>query len=149
MKILIVDVQGFQISDTTFSPKELAVYDGKASSHYVFRAPFHFYTLPSHLQQQANWLMNNHHCINWNEGFTPVFLFPKILQRIFRDADLVYVKGREKAKFIRSYTNKHVIEIEEQPALSPSRPSCMHHSKSPSYCALSNVYSLYKLYVME
>lgn len=146
---VILDVQGFKISETTFSPKELAAYDGRSVSHFVFRAPFPFCALPQHLQQQANWLMNNHHCINWDEGFTPVHLFPKILQRLVRDAHIVYVKGYEKAQFIRSHTKKHIIEIEEQPALSVSTPSCMHHSTSLCYCALSNVYHLYQHYIMQ
>lgn len=146
---VIVDVQGFKISEKTLSPKELAAYDGNTLSHYIFRAPFPFETLPQHFQKQANWLVNNHHCINWDEGFTPVFLFPKIVERLLRDADVVYVKGNEKAKFLRNYTSKHIIEIEEQPALSAAKPSCMYHLKSVCHCALSNVYHLYEHYVMQ
>lgn len=146
---IIVDVQGFKTSDKTFSPKELATYDGRMVSHHIFRAPFPFNTLPKHLQQQANWLANNHHCIEWDEGFTPAFLFPKVLQRLVQDANVVYVKGPEKTKFLRNYTNKHIIEIEEHPALPKSQPSCMHHGKSHCYCALSNVYHLYEHYVMQ
>lgn len=146
---VIVDVQGFKISEKTFSPKELAAYDGHTISHYVFKSPFPFGTLPPHFQQQAKWLMNNHHCIDWDEGFTPGFLFPKILERLLRDADVVYVKGCEKATFLRNYTRKHIIEIEEHPALSASQPSCMHHMQTLCYCALSNVYHLYQHYVMQ
>lgn len=146
---VILDVQCFKISEKTFSPKELAVYDGNAVSHYIFRAPFPFSTLPPHLQAEANWLMNNHHCIDWDEGFTPTYMFPKILQRLVRDADVVYVKGREKAAFLRNYITKPIIEIEERPALSAYKPTCMYHSKPLCYCALSNVYHLHKHYVME
>lgn len=144
----IVDVQGFKISDKEFSPKELASYNGNVMSHYIFRAPFPLSTLPLPLQQQAKWVSNNHHCIEWDEGFTPVHLFPKILQRLVRDAHVVYVKGYEKVKFLQKYTDKHIIEIEEHPALSPSEPSCMYHVKSHCYCALSNVYHLHQHYVM-
>lgn len=146
---LVLDVQGFMTAGKTFTPKELAVYDGTAIAHYVFRAPFAFRYLPEHLQHQATWLMNNHHCINWSEGFTPVNLFPHILSRLLQEADLVYVKGREKADFIRKHTKKQVVEIEEKPALSATHVSCIHHSRSICYCALSNVYQLYKLYVMD
>lgn len=146
---VIVDVQGFKISPKTFSPKELATYDGKLISHYIFRAPFRFQDLPHDLQKQANWLMNNHHCIDWNEGFTPVFQFRHILERAIQDADVVYVKGGEKASYLRKYSSKPIIEIEEQPALSRSPPACMHHLCSPCYCALSNVYHLYHTYVMN
>lgn len=146
---VIVDVQGFKIADKTFSPKELAAYNGHGVSHYIFRAPFPFSTLPQRFQEEANWLMNNHHCIHWDEGFTPAYMFPKILRRLVRDADVVYVKGCEKAAFLRTYIDKCIIEIEERPALSASKPICMHHLKSLCYCALSNVYHLHEHYAME
>lgn len=146
---IVLDVQGFMISGQTFSPKELAIFDGQTISHYIFKAPFPFSTLPPDLQTQAKWLINNHHGIPWNEGYTPCFLFPTILERLLKDADVVYVKGREKRNFLRRYTKKPIIEIEEYPALSATQPSCMYHSKVPCYCALSNVYHLYKHYVME
>lgn len=142
-------MQGFKISAKMFTPKELAVYDGYGISHYIFKAPFPFSTLPQHLQDEATWVMNNHHCIHWDEGFTPAYMFRKILQRLVQDADVVYVKGREKAAFLRNYITKHIIEIEERPALSASKPTCMHHLKSPCYCALSNVYHLHEHYVMQ
>lgn len=146
---LAVDVQGFMTADKTFTPKEVAAYDGIRSSHFVFKAPFPFTLLPQHLQQQATWLMSNHHCIPWSEGFTPVHMFPQILDRLLQDVEVVYVKGREKSDFIRKHTNKQVLEIDEQPALNAMQASCIHHSRSVCYCALSNVYQLYKFYVME
>lgn len=146
---LIVDIQGFKTNDKTFTPKELAAYNGNSISHYIFKPPFPFDALPLHLQKQASWLMANHHSIDWDEGFTPAFLFPKILRRLLQDVEIIYMKGREKVSFLKGYTNKPIIEIEEQPALSPTQPSCMHHMKPVCYCALSNVYHLYNHYVME
>lgn len=144
-----MDIQGFKTSDKIFTPKELAAYNGDCISHYLFKSPFPFTSLPQHLQKQATWLMTNHHCIDWDEGFTPAFQFPRILRRLLRDVDVVYVKGREKVTFLKRYTDKPIIEIEEQPALSPTHSSCMHHMKPVCYCALSNVYHLYNHYVME
>lgn len=146
---MIIDVQFFKIGNNTYMPKELAAYNGSAVSHYVFRRPFQFCLLPEPLQKQATWLMNNHHCIDWDEGFTPTFQFRIIIERVLRDADEVYVKGSEKASFLRKYTDKPILEIEERPPLSPSQPACIYHSKSICYCALSNVYHLYNHYVME
>lgn len=146
---IVLDVQGFITADKRFTPKELATYDGATISHHVFKPPFPFDRLPSKFQQQAVWLMNNHHCIPWSEGFTPTHHFADILNRLLKNADFVYVKGREKAEFIRHYTNKPVIEIEEHPALTPTKAACMSHSKSVCYCALSNVYYLYRFYIME
>jgi hypothetical protein len=146
---LIVDVQGFKIAEKKFFPKELAAYDGHGVSHHIFRSPFPFYTLPKQFQEQANWLTRNHHSIPWDEGFTPAYMFPKILKRLVRNVDVVYVKGREKAEFLRTYITNPIVEIEEQPALPPSKPICMHHLTAICHCALSNVYQLHEHYVME
>lgn len=146
---LVLDVQGFKTSQKIFQPKELAAYDGIHVSHYIFKPPFPLHTLPHDLQQQAKWLMHNHHCINWMEGYTPIHSFKDIMQRLTKNVDVVYVKGSEKANYLRTFTDKRVVEFDEQPALSPSIPSCMYHSHSPCMCALSNVYHLYNNYVMQ
>lgn len=144
-----MDVQGFKIGNKTFYPKELAVYDGNAISHFIFRPPFPFKTLPEDLQRQAKWLMHNHHCIDWNEGFTPAFMISKILQRLLRDADTVYVKGKEKTTYLQTFSDKTIIELDEQPALRESAPFCMYHTNPICVCALSNVYNLYHQYIMN
>lgn len=149
MKIVVVDVQGFKTSKTNFTPKELAVYDGTLISHYIFKPPFTFHILDVEFKKQANWLSQNHHCLDWTDGFTPSFSFPHIIQRLTKDADYVYVKGLEKATYIRSFISTPVIEFDEQPALVPTEPSCFYHLKSPAICALSNVYYLYHNFVME
>lgn len=149
MKLVVLDVQGFNTSQKQFVPKELAVYDGVRISHYIFKPPFPLHHLPEEFKKQALWLNNNHHCMNWSEGFTPHFLFPQIIRQLTQDVDYVYVKGHEKAAFIRIYISKPVIEFEEQPALIPLNPSCFYHMKSPAICALSNVYHLYDNFVMK
>ena len=147
--IVVMDVQGFKIGNKTFYPKVLAVYDGNAISHFIFRPPFPFKTLPDDLQRQEKWLMHNHHCIDWNKGFTPAFLLPKIIERLLRDVDTVYVKGKEKAEYLQRFVKKTIVELEEQPALRESTPSCMYHTSPLCICALSNVYSLYQEFIMK
>lgn len=147
--MIVIDIQGFKTSDKTFTPKELATYDGSHISHYIFKAPFKFNCLDAKLQNEAIWLMKNHHCIDWNEGVIPAFLFKQILSRLVKDADMVYVKGREKAEFIRKHITMKVIELDEQPALTPLEPSCLFHKTSKCMCALTNVYHLYNNYSMQ
>lgn len=147
--IVVMDVQGFKIGNKSFYPKELAIYDGNAVSHFIFRPPFPFKTLPEDLQRQANWLMHNHHCVDWNDGFTPAFMLPKILQRLLRDADTVYVKGKEKAMYLQKFSEKTITELGEQPALRASTPSCMYHTDPICICALSNVYNMYQEFIMN
>lgn len=140
---LIIDIQGFVIDKKKFIPKELAAYNGKEISHYIFKAPFSFDMLSPSLQKTAIWLMENHHCLNWKETGTPLHHFEKIIKNICDKADIIYVKGTEKAKYIRNFTNKPVIELNEQPALQKSKPKCLYHLSDLCMCALSNVYYLF------
>lgn len=147
--MLVLDVQGYKISKNTFTPKELAFYDGIRFSHYIFKPPFPWQMLQPEFKKQAIWVMNNHHCIKWEEGFTPHYYFPQILQRICQKSDAIYVKGLEKAAFIRKFTSTPVHEFGEQPALVAREVSCYYHSNTICYCALTNVKYLFNNYVRE
>ena len=149
MKLLIVDVQGFKIENNKFIPKELAAYDGSKICHYVFRPPFDIRYLPPNLHKQAVWLMKNHHCISWNEGYTPIHKVSEIIKNFTEKADHVYVKGREKSEYIRKYSLKPVIELDENPSLQENEAHCFYHSKSPCICALTNVYNFYNNHLMN
>lgn len=143
MKMLTLDVQGFMIENKKFIPKELAAYDGNQICHYIFKPPFDIKFLPSNLQKQAAWLIKNHHGILWKEGFTPVHKFTDIIKTLTEKVDQVYVKGKEKAEYIRNYSSKPVIELDEVPPLQKERPTCFYHSESICMCSLTNVYYLY------
>lgn len=140
---LVLDIQGFKIEKNKFIAKELAAFDGKRISHFVFRPPFPLDYLPPTYHKQATWLMNNHHCISWEDGFTPLHKFRGIVQWLTEDSDVVYVKGKEKATYVKQFATTPVIELEEQPNITTSEPSCFFHTKEKCICALSNVYSLY------
>lgn len=149
MKMLVLDVQGFKIENNKFIPKELAAYDGTRISHYIFKQPFNLRFLSPDLYKQAVWLMKNHHCLPWNQGYTPVHKFADIVKNLTEKVDNVYVKGKEKCQYIRKYSLKPVIELDEEPALKPDDPKCFFHSKSPCICALTNVYYLYNYFLMS
>lgn len=146
---LIIDVQGFKTENKKFLPKELAIFDGVRLNHYVFKPPFQFRCLPVSLQREANWLMKNHHCIDWNEGYTPLFQFRNIVKNISNRGTVVYVKGKEKADFIRKFSSVPVIELDEQPAFRVLEAKCFYHSKSPCICAVSNVHHVYENFIMN
>lgn len=146
---IIVDMQGFNDEKNKFIPKELAAYDGDKISHYVFKKPFALNLLPPDQYKQARWLMCNHHCIDWNSGFTPLHYFDSILKKLTKDYLFVYVKGNEKAEYIRKYSSRPIIELDDEPRIKPLTPKCMFHSKSPSVCALSNVFFLYDNFFMN
>lgn len=140
---LILDFQAFKDERNKFIPKELACYDGEKIVHYVFKQPYPLNFLPPEYHKQAIWLMKNHHCINWNSGFTPLHHFSTIIKQITKDVEFVYVKGEEKAKYIKKYVDKPIIELDEEPALFLSKPKCFYHSKPLAMCALSNVIYMY------
>lgn len=148
MRRIIIDVQGYQTSEKTFLPKEVAAYDGKKFTHYIFKAPFNFDNLPVKFQKQADWLMKHHHCIPWLEGYTPQYQFENIIRQLTKNVDTIYVKGCEKAIYIRKIVCKPVIELPEHPALERSDPLCFYHSADKCYCALSNVIILYENFMM-
>lgn len=146
---IIIDVQGFKTEKDIFLPKELAIFDGVKLGHYVFKPPFQFHCLPESIQKEVKWLMKNHHCIKWNVGCTPLFEFRNIIQNIGKDVNVIYVKGREKANFLRRFTKVPIIELDEQPSIKFSDAKCFYHSKSLCICAVSNVYYLYDNFVKK
>lgn len=146
---LIVDIQGFKIGEKKLVVKEFAAYDGSHICHYVFKPPFAFHSLPLEYQRQANWLMSNHHGIDWNAGFTQHYMFPKIIKQVTRDAPQVYIKGREKSDFIRQYVKVPVEEFPDTPPLQQRPGSCFYHLNENCVCALTNVYHLYNTFVMS
>lgn len=149
MRNVVIDVQFFKTQEKQFTAKELAAYDGEHFAHYLFKPPFPFNQLQPHLQTQAQWLIRNHHSIPWEEGFVPAHLCGQILCHLVRDAINIFVKGREKANFVRNMTSRAVMELPEEPSLLRMKPSCVYHSSETCMCSLTNVFNLYNSYVMN
>lgn len=146
---MILDFQGFKNEKNTFIIKELAAFDGHRIFHNVFKAPFSSELLPPELEKQARWVSNHHHGLKWENGITPYYLVKKILQDITSDTDVIYIKGREKADFIKQFITKQVIELPEHPRLQKNIPKCFYHSLNNCYCALHNVFYLYENFIMQ
>ena len=54
--------------------------------------------------------------------------------------DLIHIKGKEKAEYIRRFTPVPVVEFDEQPILQQSEPKCFYHMNSNCICSLKNVF---------
>lgn len=63
------------------------MYDGVRAAHYVFKPPFAFHDLSPKLQQQAEWIMEHHHAIEWKDGQVPAYLFKPILNQEYQMVD--------------------------------------------------------------
>ncbi|CAH1969793.1 unnamed protein product [Acanthoscelides obtectus] len=50
----------------------------------------------------------------------------------------IFIKGLEKANYLRRFSRKPVIEFVEQPRLEPASTVCFSHSRPITMCALSN-----------
>lgn len=135
----VVDIQLFKVDDQQYIVKELAVIKNKKIAHFVFKPPFPFKDLPVKYQAQANWLMKNHHCIKWNKGEIECEKFEDILKSCTYNANKIYVKGREKALYLRKILNKNIIELPESPSLKLDTPSCLFHSSERCRCSLKTV----------
>lgn len=146
---LVLDVQGFTVENKRFIVKELASFDGSRISHYIFKPPFPRDLLPDELQRQTSWLTEHHHCIEWASGYTPLHQVSKILQELTSKADRIFVKGKEKADYLRKYSTKPITELDEHPRIIARPASCLAHTKNICICALSNVYFLYDTFIMS
>lgn len=142
----IVDMQLFKVDDQQFIIKELAVIKNKKVAHCVFKPPFPFEELSLKYKKQAKWLMRNHHCIKWNEGEMEFEQCKKILQKWTSNADTIYVKGKEKAGYLREVLDKNIVELPETPSLKLSTPSCLFHSSERCRCSLKTVRFLESIY---
>lgn len=145
---VVADIQCFKVEKNKFLVKEFAAYDGDKVIHYVFKPPYSFQRLTDTYQQQANWVIRNHHAIEWEQGFTPVHHLPGILRKLSQRCEKFLIKGKEKAKFIQQYVTIPVLELPETPPMKLKEAKCFYHSKEVCMCALSNVYDLYYEYAM-
>lgn len=147
----VVDIQCFSTLDVKtparWTVKELAIYDGTVSYHYIFKPPFPFHWLSPALKSEAYWNMKYYHGIPWGEGTEPPQDLRGILRAATRNADVIYVKGERKAALLREYVEKPVVEFPDHPKLRGMFPECPYHKLAHRACALANVYTLYKFYL--
>lgn len=111
----IVDFQGFSY-EKSFIIKELAIVDVDDEDqtwHYMVLPPFDLSFLSEEELKKVHWLQKHHHKIEWNDGFLEYHeLFP-ILRHIFKDVGVLYVKGSERAEFLRKITGNYVVDLDE------------------------------------
>lgn len=142
-----LDIQDYTLNRKKFIPKEVAMYDGNAGSHYIFKPPFKFSALSTENKKQVMWLEKHYHGIKWSDGWVNLTELPNIL---FKDCSnqLVYVKGFDKTKFIQNVAKN--CDIREYPFPEPClhksnlRPNCFNHG-SNTHCVISNAVSNEKI----
>lgn len=146
---LVIDFQGFKDSDNQFIIKELAGYDGYRLFHLLFQSPFSQDVLSQKLQESNKWNTNNYHCLKWDIGFTPYPMVIPVLHNNTLTYAALFVKGREKANWLRTFLDLPILELPEHPPLKKSKPLCIYHDKQHCMCALTNVINLYNTFCSE
>lgn len=95
-----VDVQGFKDNFNRFILKEFVFITRNITFHDFVFAP-KIWLDESH-QKQANWLTENYHGLNWNDGFSSFSEFYKTIKPLLAQK-VIYLKGEEKVKWF-NYT---------------------------------------------
>lgn len=101
MGAIVVDFQAFKSLDNQFIVKELAIVrvDCENYASYLFRPPQPFHKLSPLMKQRVNFLTRTIHGLRWDSGCYDYNAFTTILSS--HSANIIYVKGSERANFIR------------------------------------------------
>ena len=100
----VVDVLGFKLTSKKFIFKEISF--AKLDVHndipiVIFtEPPFPWEKLKTHMQQRNKWLSANYHGLEWESGNISYECGIETFQMKLADADIVYTKGLEKAKWL-------------------------------------------------
>lgn len=104
MEEFIVDIQGFQNSNSGLIVKELAIFpiqDSTLPLVFTFKPPTQWDELSIDEKCTARWLEKNYHRIRWSQGDIPYQQMNNVLHKYLSNAKKIYVKGEEKKIFLQ------------------------------------------------
>lgn len=151
-KKFVVDIQGFNIEEAneySLIIKEITIVDLATDniSHFLASPPFHQSYLTDTELKRANWLQKHHHKLLWNDGQFEYSEVMKMVREAIKDADFLFIKGRERALFLQRLTGKTVVDLDRMecpraysiplPEIA-MRVTCAHppHDKGVGICSL-------------
>lgn len=141
---IILDFQWYRFNSDIILPKELASCDSDFKrSHFVFRPVFSFGALTIADQHVANYAFYKHHGLKWTEGYTPLSEFDDIVRKLCADAEVVFVKGKEKKEFLSRILDKRIVDVVCAEKIRKGKPACGFHASEFAVCALANVERMY------
>ncbi|KAL1516470.1 hypothetical protein ABEB36_000379 [Hypothenemus hampei] len=142
MKFVVVDVQGYVIN-STFTVKELAIYDGKYLKSFLFKPTLKY----SSLYTADRKTYHNIHGISYSAGNVEYSEINNILENNLSSFDIIFVKGQVKVDVLRKYFAEwtHIVNLENSvssqvPQLEPTKENCDNHKLKYSNCSIRNVY---------
>lgn len=104
----VVDIQGFHAPN--FLPKEICVVAVHSSFtwHRMIRPPICYNRLSSRMKKQVDFVTRNIHGLHWNLGYTSESDALTELKEIIQGAAKVYIKGSERATYLKKLINYSV-----------------------------------------
>lgn len=143
----IIELQGFSDNENSFIPKEIALVslcEHRATCHWTVRPPVSHYGLTHSTRVKNEWLTRHHHGLDWFRGTSDLKLVVCELQKLTRNAAVVYTRGERKWDYLTSILESPVIDLtadlrnpsfEKMP---PVAEKCAYHAKNQNFrCALN------------
>ncbi|KAL2713226.1 hypothetical protein V1478_016924 [Vespula squamosa] len=168
-KSVFVDLQGFKVENNLFVLKEFAICDMKENviANYIFLPPFKEDQLSQKDSIRVRWLTDNHHGLEWNDGFINYNLKCNIFeQHLIPSSGIlnIYMKGTEKIQWLHEFLSKrhsglllenkiNILNIEDEMQYLISTEldnneylKCFFH-KNKKFCALKIVQIIKKKFM--
>lgn len=158
----IVDFQAFKDQKNRYILKELAILAVQSDevAHCLIKPPYAACKLPGGKRASIDYLTEKHHGIIWEDGYTNFTDAVALLKDVTRHAKYLYIKGSERAKFLKLLTGKDTIDFDtlscpKAKYLSNNSvaPDCFYYRHAPKYhcyfeaCSLRRVYKIKKWYL--
>jgi len=154
---LIIDMLAFNSPKAKFIVKELTIVNIRTGSvhWFLFKPPCAAKDSVAATSKENIWLTNNFHGISWEEGTIPYDRLRNILTGQVEPHTTIYVKGKEKADFIRRLTGATVIDLQTLGCPSLRKPNlwlltpqytCPRHNGTNFVCSRDQALKLFSWY---
>lgn len=151
----IIDMQGFTGHNNEFVPKEITILLVEKmilikEENYLVQPPYDIKALSQKEQKSVNWLKNNFHNLDWNDGPYCYTTFCQHLSSL--SIKRLFVKGKMKASFLKNKIQSHIkvcnldektLSLKKLNSLEKYKYYCKRHLHSfKRNCSRQNAYVL-------
>ncbi|VDO11375.1 unnamed protein product [Brugia timori] len=162
MTQFIIDFQAFKDEENRYILKEIAVIAVETDEvgHCIIKPPYPGDMLSEKCREQVSYIVTYQHGICWEDGYIKYVDAIRLVRDMTKNAVQVFIKGSERAKFIRKLTGKPTIDFDtlncpraKNLANVESSPDCFYYRHTPKYhmnfeaCSLRRVYKLKEWYL--
>lgn len=160
---IILDIQCFKDNNNCFIIKEISAVNldtGSLIFHHVVCPPFDRRLLTADKLRESYWVMRHYHGLEWDFGDIPYHVLLQKLKIAFNSDTTIFVKGQEKAHYLKSVLPHQciIVNLESLDCLSlevlnslfsSDTLRCNNHKSTKHRCALSNCVNLRKWYLLS